>query len=214
MTRGKLILIEGLDRTGKSTQTAKLVESLNGEASLVKFPDRSTQIGGLIHQYLTEPDFHLPDQAIHLLFSANRWEVAQTIKKTLAQGKHVVLDRYVYSGIAYSAAKQTPGMDLRWCAQPDKGLLKPDLTFFLSNAESGLRQGFGEERYESTEFQAKVREQFVAIFDTFEEAAYKKSHIVFLDTTNQSITQVHELVHSATTEFIRKNAEIDEFMYF
>ena len=127
--RGKLILIEGLDRTGKSTQSVKLVEKLGPNASLLKFPDRSTQIGALINQYLTQPNFNLPDQAIHLLFSANRWEAAEKIKALLLEGKHVVLDRYVYSGVAYSAAKGTPGMDLNWCLQPDLGLLKPCLLY-------------------------------------------------------------------------------------
>ncbi|SCV02101.1 LANO_0F15236g1_1 [Lachancea nothofagi CBS 11611] len=214
MARGKLILIEGLDRTGKSTQTEKLVKSLGDNALLVKFPERSTQIGGLIDQYLTNPEFLLPDQAIHLLFSANRWEIAESMKRSLLKGQHVVMDRYVYSGVAYSAAKDTKGMDLNWCLQPDKGLLKPDLTLFLTNSDSELRQGFGEERYECTDFQDKVRGQFAAIFDTLEDPDYKSKHIKFLDTTHKTIEEVHQLVRAVTSDYIQGHADVNEFIYF
>lgn len=47
----------------------------------------------------------LSDEAIHLLFSANRWERANHIIKTLEAGTTLVIDRYCYSGVAYSAAK-------------------------------------------------------------------------------------------------------------
>lgn len=75
MGRGKLILIEGLDRTGKTTQCNILYKKLQPNCKLLKFPERSTRIGGLINEYLTDDSFQLSDQAIHLLFSANRWEI-------------------------------------------------------------------------------------------------------------------------------------------
>jgi dTMP kinase len=76
MRRGALIVIEGVDRSGKSTQCKKLVDSLKAmsvNADLVRFPDRSTHIGGLIDKYLKQKS-HLCDEAIHLMFTANRWE--------------------------------------------------------------------------------------------------------------------------------------------
>ncbi|CAR21909.1 bifunctional thymidylate/uridylate kinase [Lachancea thermotolerans CBS 6340] len=214
MGRGKLILIEGLDRTGKSTQAGKLTERLGPDSQLIKFPDRSTKIGGLINQYLTDPSFLLPDQAIHLLFSANRWEVAEEIKALLLEGRNVVLDRYVYSGVAYSAAKGVPGMDLRWCLQSDVGLLKPDLTLFLTNQGSELRQGFGDERYENSAFQQKVREQFSTFFNDFEDPDYSQAHIKVLETSGKSIEQVHDMVWSTTSAFMQEYADIQDFMYF
>lgn len=47
----------------------------------------------------------LPDEAIHLLFSANRWERAKNIIQSLENGITVIVDRYCYSGVAFSAAK-------------------------------------------------------------------------------------------------------------
>lgn len=41
------------------------------------------------------------------LFSANRWEAADSIEKTLLAGENIVCDRYAYSGVAFSSAKST-----------------------------------------------------------------------------------------------------------
>jgi dTMP kinase len=114
----------------------------------------------MINKYLTDKTFQLKDQAAHLLFSANRWELVNSIEEDLKNGVTVILDRYVYSGVAYSAAK---GLDFDWCLNPDKGLPKPDVTVFLKFKDDGehtSREGFGDERYEVAEFQAKVRKMF------------------------------------------------------
>jgi len=80
----------------------------------------------------------------------------------LNSGVDVVCDRYVYSGIAYSAAK---GLDLEWCRAPDKGLPEPDLVLYMNVSAEVARQrgGYGEERYEREEFQAKVGQQFIRL---------------------------------------------------
>lgn len=76
----------------------------------------------------------------------------------LLSGTTLVVDRYAFSGVAYSAAKGVPGMDVEWCRNPDIGLPAPDLVVYLrvSNAVAAARAGFGEERYEKAEFQDKV----------------------------------------------------------
>lgn len=162
--RGRLILIEGLDRSGKSTQAEILAHELN--ARLLKFPDRLTPVGQLLNQYLVNADFDLSDQTAHLLFSANRWEVARDMEAVLNAGQSVVLDRYIYSGIAYSLAKASLD-DYDWLYAPDRGLPKPDLTLFLTIGldELSNRKGWGEERYEKQAFQAKVKECFMRILD-------------------------------------------------
>lgn len=89
-----LIIVEGCDRSGKSTQCDNLVKNLQesgNDTELVKFPgkrakqsklgegvlitllDRTTQTGKMIDSYLQQKS-ELDDHAIHLLFSANRWE--------------------------------------------------------------------------------------------------------------------------------------------
>lgn len=161
--RGALIVIEGVDRSGKSTQCRKLVESLvskNIKAELINFPDRTTLTGKLISDYLKNQDVKLNDQAIHLLFSANRWENVEKMKTLLYSGTTLIVDRYCYSGIAFSAAKGN--MDLAWCKHPENGLPKPDLVFLLTLdlEEAARRSGFGEERYENSTMQSNVSKLF------------------------------------------------------
>ena len=68
----------------------------------MRFPDRETDIGRLISAYL-EKASEIDDSAVHLLFSANRWEKRQAIQDALSRGHNVVMDRYAYSGVAFSA---------------------------------------------------------------------------------------------------------------
>ena len=69
--RGCLIVFEGGDRSGKSTQVQRLVDSLS-MCVMQRFPDRTTHTGQIINSYLQGDPMN--DQAMHLLFSANRWE--------------------------------------------------------------------------------------------------------------------------------------------
>lgn len=82
----------------------------------------------------------------------------------IESGVNVVADRYSFSGIAYSAAK---GLDLEWCKAPDKGLPKPDIVIYIDLPIECIkaRAGFGEEKYENTEFLAKVAAVYENIFD-------------------------------------------------
>lgn len=74
----------------------------------------------------------------------------------------MVIDRYYYSGIVYSAAKQLPSMSLEWCRNPDVGLPRPDLVLFLhiSPEDAAKRGGYGTERYEKKSMQDRVRVLF------------------------------------------------------
>jgi dTMP kinase len=175
--RGTFIVIEGLDRSGKSTQVPRLVDriqSVTTDASTsgsplvavpLKFPDRTTAIGKMIDAYLRS-ESELDDHAIHLLFSANRWELAPTIEAMLASGTTVVADRYAFSGIAFSAQKSSHlNLTYEWCRAPEIGLPAPDLTLFLDvKPEIAMqRGGYCEERYEKQEVQARVRQIFERI---------------------------------------------------
>lgn len=96
--RGSLIIFEGVDRCGKTTQVkhqgnslehqsvefqVKLVNerllSAGYKTFVTRFPERTSDIGQMINQYLKNNN-DLSDQAVHLLFSANRWEYNSLIK--------------------------------------------------------------------------------------------------------------------------------------
>lgn len=63
------------------------------------------------------------------------------MEELLFGGTHLILDRYAYSGVAYSAAKD--GMDRRWCASSDAGLIAPDAVIFLDVAPESAQARCG-----------------------------------------------------------------------
>jgi dTMP kinase len=148
----------------------------------------------------------MDDRAIHLLFSANRWEAASKMEEILNSGINIVMDRYSYSGVAFSAAK--PDLSLEWCWAPEIGLPKPDSVIFLDIPieKASKRANFGEERYEKTDFQQKVYKNFYKIM-ALEEP---KWHV--LDAT-ETIKQVHERVMEIASKCIAtKSGQPVEYM--
>lgn len=173
---------------------------------LTRCEDRTTEIGKLINEYLVNKDFQLPKESIHLLFSANRWEVRDKLLQKLSQNVNLIMDRYYYSGIAYSAAN---GLDFQWCVNPDIGLPKPDLTLFLTFRDNenvsrlSVRENYGEERYEKVEFQLKVKQQFEKFFNKEEQqrvSGPSTFEIVYVD--NKSIKEVQQSILTLTKDYI------------
>lgn len=140
-----LTVLEGLDGAGKSTQVKKLreyLESVFGALQYIHFPRYDSEVyGDLISRFL-RGDFGdnetVHPQLVALLFAEDRHGAAPEMKRTLAAGGSVLLDRYVYSNIAYQCAKlknQNEAEDLReWIFNTEYGafdLPKPDLNIFL-----------------------------------------------------------------------------------
>ncbi|KAL1915549.1 uncharacterized protein VTP21DRAFT_6673 [Calcarisporiella thermophila] len=207
MSRGSFILFEGCDRAGKSTQCSKLVESLNNlgiRAKGLRFPDRTSKIGAMIQEYLNNKS-EQEDHVIHLLFSANRWENIDTMLSLLNNGVTLVVDRWAYSGVAYSAAK---GLDLQWCKGPDVGLLRPDLTFFmdLPIEDAKLRGDYGQERYENHLQQSKTYDIFMQL---------KEPSWEMIDA-RQSIEDIHKKILDITLSCIErcKTESLNQDLFF
>ncbi|TNN74205.1 Thymidylate kinase [Liparis tanakae] len=205
--RGALIVLEGVDKAGKTTQCKQLVQALQQSgrpAEMMRFPDRTTTIGQLISAYL-EKKSDLEDHAVHLLFSANRWELVPLMRKKLEQGITLIVDRYAFSGVAFTSAK--PGFCLDWCMKPDVGLPKPDLVMFLqlSPAEAALRGQFGEERYETKVFQGVVQQKF-------EQLRKDPSVNWQVIDASQSVEDVHKNIttHSLNTVEAAQNLPVGE----
>ncbi|KAI1708388.1 thymidylate kinase domain-containing protein [Ditylenchus destructor] len=168
-TRGALIVLEGIDRSGKTTQSEKLLKYLKQEgrdARIQRFPDRGEKITGkLIDEYLRNAkDINDSKQVMHLLFSANRWALAEKMREDLKEGTTLIVDRYSFSGVTYSMAKD---LDKNWVCQPEVGLPRPDLVLFfdVDPDETSSRDGFGDEVMETSEFQKKVYANVQQIFN-------------------------------------------------
>ena len=206
--RGAFILLEGVDRCGKTTQCSLLLKhllSLSLAAVAFRFPDRTTSVGQVINNYLTSSSNKndLSDQAIHLLFSANRWEVAPKLAQNLANGNHIVCDRYAYSGVAFTSAKENKEVsnNLEWCMNPDKGLPAPDVVIFLdlSQEEAEKRGGYGGERYEKRDLQKRVRNRFSELQSMDERLNIVPWHII---DASQTIEDVQKDISSIVNDTI------------
>ncbi|KAI6242940.1 DTMP kinase [Aphelenchoides fujianensis] len=123
MKRGLFIVLEGLDRSGKSTQCRRLVEWLKQEGHSVRFqpyPDRSEpETGPKINEFLKNARSPY-EQAlyIHGLFSENRRILDSKLRRDLEAGMTVIADRYSFSGVAYSAAKHDEELPVVDALQP------------------------------------------------------------------------------------------------
>ena len=144
-----LIAFEGLDQSGKETQTRTLRARLEQEGLKVRslsFPDYDTPIGREIqHALAGEREF--PPDVMQLLYVANRYEYKPRIDLWLNAGDIVVCDRYRASSIAYGEAQ---GVDADWLNDVQRHLPEPALTVLLDIApETAVkRKQSGRDRYE------------------------------------------------------------------
>jgi dTMP kinase len=127
---GKLIVVDGIDQSGKKTQTlmlARKIQKFGYRTSNWSFPDYATPLGRQLKLYLTGRtrfDFH----AVHLLYAANKWENADSISRELKLGHIVIMNRYTPSNLAYGIAHR---LSPNWLEQLEADLPKPDLTLIL-----------------------------------------------------------------------------------
>lgn len=140
-----LVVLEGLDGAGKSTQVRRLksyLESVCARLEYIHFPRYDAPVyGGLISKFLRGgfgPIGSLHPQLVALLFAEDRHGAAPRIKAALESGATVLLDRYVCSNIAYQGAKMPDeeGIEAlrQWILDTEYGcfgLPVPDLNIFL-----------------------------------------------------------------------------------
>lgn len=123
---GRLIAIEGIDGSGKGTQTARLAETLRGEGKSVAvlgFPRYDvTFFGARIGEFLNGEFGQLNE--VHpwlaaMLYAGDRWESLDVLRNALQENEYVILDRYVASNAAHQGAKLDGDARLRLWEQID-----------------------------------------------------------------------------------------------
>ena len=143
---GKLLVIEGVDSSGKATQAKKLLENLKGigyDVQSVEFPDYKSNSSALVKMYLGG-EFGKNAEDVNP-YSASAFFAVDRVasyltnwKKSLDDGKIVLADRYTTSNFIHQAAKISDRTEkdkfLDWVSDFEYnklGLPKPDLTIFL-----------------------------------------------------------------------------------
>lgn len=155
--KGKLIVIEGLDGSGKSTQIKLLEDFLNDRLFknvFLHYPMMNKGVyGTLIAEYLRGEFGSIESvhpKLVALLFSNDRFEHIDKIINWINEGYYVLCDRYTYSNIAYQCAKidDSQKESLRdWIYNFEfKEIPKPDKSFFLNVPFNIIKERLGEER--------------------------------------------------------------------
>lgn len=117
--KGKIIVIEGTDCSGKETQSKLLVQKLNEnniDTRVFSFPCYNTATGKIVAgpvlgkkdvsaSFFEEGQPNVDSKITSLYYAADRKYNINEIKKLLDNGTNVVLDRYVYSNMAFQGAK-------------------------------------------------------------------------------------------------------------
>ncbi len=162
--KGKLIVFEGIDGSGKTTQAAMLHEYLRekGYDAILTREPTDTIIGGVIRSIL-KGHIKMTEKVLPFLFAADRINhIEEVIKPALEEGKIVVCDRYYLSNLAY----QWDGFPLEWLEELEKFVIKPDAIIILDIPPRVAIERMEKERfyfmmYEKMEKLERVRENFI-----------------------------------------------------
>ncbi len=163
MSRGKLIAIEGIDKSGKTTLARMLARKLSskGLKVVVTYEPWHPKITEVINEATSKG---VDGEVETLLFAADRLlHVRRLIQPALERGEWVITDRYVYSSIAYQTAR---GADRRWVEEVNKYAVKPDLTILLDiDPELSLRRKGGNrlQGLEKIEYLESIRRAYLEL---------------------------------------------------
>jgi dTMP kinase len=128
--KGLLVSFEGIDASGKNTQSRMLFDALKERGLPCEYlssPDYSSPVGQEIMNYLLGKNEY-GVEARHLLYSTNRYELKPSIDRWISEKKIIILNRYSESNLAYGVAD---GLPLQWLEQLEGRMPKSDYLFYL-----------------------------------------------------------------------------------
>jgi dTMP kinase len=209
-TRGRFVVLEGGDGSGKSTQAARLAAWLRSQGIVVleTFEPGAGPTGALLREVLLHGPEPLAPVAEALLMAADRAQhVATGIEPALARGEWVVCDRYVPSSLVYQGVVRGLGVDaVEALSEVATVGLAPDVVVLLDvsdstadarRAEAGRSEVVRAEpdrlEQESAEFHASVRA-------AYRDLAPSRAWIVV--AADDGVDQVAERVRSAVAPLL------------
>lgn len=218
--KGKIIVIEGTDCSGKETQTSLLVQRLAKEGRKIErlsFPDYDTPTGKIVggaylgkkyigEGYFPEGAANVDPKVASLYYAADRRYSRNKILDLINQGIDVVIDRYVESNMGHQGGKifdKEERLKLyEDLANLEYGFLelpKPDLTIFLYmpyKKVAELRNGRTEASDQHESSMLHIRNAEAAYLELAELHNYKKVTCVLKDNKLRDIMDIHEEIYN------------------
>jgi len=183
---GKFIVLEGIDSSGKKTQSNLLAKRMEGEGKkieIIHFPTyQKTPLGVFVAKYL-RGDFGSKEEIIpeigSIFYSLDRYQFKKELKEKLESGVNIIADRYTASNI-FQAAKlegEERFVIWEWIKHIDKRLEQPHVTILLNvptKVSEGvsskkeqknvlMREGEKDIHEEDLAYQEKVRKTYLEI---------------------------------------------------
>jgi dTMP kinase len=141
------IVFEGIDNSGKSTQSKLLVKHLKKEGykvEIIDFPQYGKKSAGLIEEYLSGKYGSADEVSPYIasiFYACDRYDASFKIRKWLEKGKVVIADRYIGSNIGHQGGKIKNKKErlkfIKWIYNLEYNIFKipkPDITFILKTS--------------------------------------------------------------------------------
>lgn len=197
------VTLEGIDRSGKTTQAALLGDALGPGTLMLREPG-GTEAGERVRELLKDPRLELDSRAELLLFCAARAELCSSvIRPALEEGRNVVSDRFVDSTVAYQGAARGLGVDLveRVNEVAVAGCL-PELTVLLridpTDAEARGQQRLAAGAADGTDrFEGEGIEFQRAVASAYDDLAARHPERIVVVDAGGSVDDVHARVMDA-----------------
>jgi len=212
--RGKLIVFEGADGTGKTTQARlffKYLQKKKIPVSLTSFPRYDKEWGKLVRNYLDGEFGNLnkvDPRLASVLYAGDRLCAKDEIEKWLAKGKVVVCDRYAASNIAHQAAKFKSQSEkskfVKWLEDleyKENKIPKPDLVVLLTIpgyvAQKFMAKRIKDIHEQNAEYQLEVAR-------VFEGYARGKKNWILVPNIERNKLKPIDQVHKEIVEVLKK----------
>ncbi len=208
MERGKLIVIEGIDGSGKDTVAERLasyLKSLGIDVLVTKEPGDA--FDGKIREILLEEDVDAYTE-LFLFLADRRRHVLKTIKPALDNGRWVIAIRFADSSFAYQGAKGVDGRLIDDLNRLATGGLEPDLVILLDipadEAVKRLEKRGDRDRFEKGEFLRNVRERYLSLST--------RENVIVVDAS-VDVEQVWQQVKTAVDALLGDITDVPDELY-
>ncbi|MFL5468751.1 MAG: dTMP kinase [Gemmatimonadaceae bacterium] len=212
MARGKLIVFEGPEGAGKTTQVRLLAErlALSGISCVAVREPGGTPVGDDIREILLHPEQEITAATEALLFMASRAElIAREILPAFVEGTIVLIDRFFLSTYAYQIhGRGLSEAEIRAANRLATGGLMPDMTLLLDvSASEGLSRADARgSRDRMEQADDEFHQRVSSAFRQFADPKWQHSHpecgpIKLIDGTGDEMTVQTRVVSALAATF-------------